>query len=156
MDPLKLKPEEFKLFAQPPSGLVFLEDATFAQSAVALQRRKPSYSADVRIDAAVHENVLTETYNIQCVPEAGRVERLLVHLAHPRESNLEWNLAGGNSGQFSARKMSPGEQASTAMPPDGEVWELNLQLARPGAFEIARRPIDSASPGNSYFPGFGR
>ena len=115
---------------------MFSEDAIFSQAAVALQRRKPSYSIDVRIDAAVQKNVLTETYTIECVPEAGRVDRLLVHLSHPRESHLEWNLAGGNSGQFSARKMSTGEQARTALPPEGEVWELNLQLARPGAFEL--------------------
>ncbi len=136
LDPLKLSPAESKLFSQPPVGMVFSEDAIFAQASVVLQRRKPSYSIDVRIDAAVQKNVLTETYTIQCVPEAGRVERLLVHLSHPRESNLEWNLAGGNSGQFSARKMSTGEQAQTALPPEGEVWELNLQLARPGAFEL--------------------
>lgn len=136
LDALKLSPAESKLFSQPPTGLVFVEDPIFAQAAVVLQRRKPSYSVDVRIDAAVQKNVLTETYTIECVPEAARVDRLLVHFAHPRESNLEWNLAGGNSGQFSARKMSTAEQASTALPPEGEVWELNLQLARPGAFEL--------------------
>jgi len=136
LDPLKLSPAESKLFSQPPTGLVFAQDPIFAQAAVALQRRKPSYSVDVRIDAAVQKNVLTETYTIECVPEAGRVDRLLVHLSHPREAALEWNLAGGNSGQFSARKMSAGEQARTALPPEGEVWELNLQLARPGAFEL--------------------
>lgn len=136
LDPLKLSPAESKLFSQPPTGLVFIEDPIFAQAAVTLQRRKPSYSVDVRIDAAVQKNILTETYTIECVPEAARVDRLLVHLSHPRESNLEWNLAGGNSGQFSARKMSTGEQARTALPPEGEVWELNLQLVRPGAFEL--------------------
>jgi hypothetical protein len=136
LDPLKLSPTESKLFSQPPTGLVFVEDPVFAQAGVTLQRRKASYSVDVRIDAAVQKNVLTETYTIECVPEVARVDRLLVHLSHPRESNLEWNLAGGNSGQFSARKMSTGEQARTALPPEGEVWELNLQLVRPGAFEL--------------------
>ncbi len=136
IDPLKLSPAELRLFPQPAAGFVFAEDAAFAQAAVALQRRKPNYAADIRIDAAVQKNVLTETYTIQCVPEAARVDRLLVHFSHARDASLEWSLAGGNSGQFSARRLSAGEQTQTALPPGGEVWELNLQLARPGAFEV--------------------
>jgi hypothetical protein len=136
LDPLKLSPDEVTLFAQPPSGLVFSQDAAFAQAAVALLRRKPSYTASILIDAAVQKNVLTETYTIGCAPEAARVERLLVHLSDRRDAPLEWSLAGGTSGQFSARRISAAEQAQVALPPGGEAWELNLQLVRPGAFEL--------------------
>ena len=134
---LNLSPSELKLFVQPPTGLLFREDSTFAQASVTLQRRKANYSVDLRLDAAVLKNVVTETYSIQCTPEAtARIERLLVQFSHARDVPLEWSLAGGSSGQFSARKISAAEQAQTGLPAGGEVWELSLHLARPGPFEL--------------------
>jgi hypothetical protein len=145
LDPLKLSPAEAGLFAHPPADAVFSDDAAFLQAGVTLERRKPTYSADLRIDAAIQDRLLSETYTIECVPEAARVERLLVHFSHAQESPLEWNLAGGNSGQFSARKLSPAEQAQTSAHASGEVWELNVRLARSGPFElraIRSRPLE--------------
>lgn len=134
---LELSPTEAKLFAQPPTGLLFAEDETFAQTTVTFQRRKPNYTVDLRLDAAVLKNNVTETYSIQCAPEAAaRVERLLVQFSHERDVPLEWSLAGGSSGQFSARKISAAEQAQSGLPAGGDVWELSLQLTRPGPFEL--------------------
>jgi len=151
-DALTLLPAELQLFAPPPSGTVLLQDAAFARGTLVVERRKPSYSAEVRIDAVIQregpsgssggpesapaQQTLTETYTVHCVPDAARVERLLVHFSQARETPLEWNLAGGNSGQFSARRISAGEQAQRGLPPGGETWELSLHLARPGAFEL--------------------
>ncbi len=142
-DAVQLKPAELQLFPLPPNGLLFAEDAVFAQAAVGLERRKPSYRVDIRIDAAVQKKQLTETYTIQCVPEAARVERLLLRFSEAHEIPLEWNMAGGNSGQLSARRISAGEQAQVGLPAGGEVWEINVRLARPGPFELrAIRSID--------------
>ncbi len=135
-DALGLSVGEAQLFAQPPSGLLFVEDAMFAGSTLALERRRPSFAADIRLDAAAQKDSLTETCTIQCVPESARVERLLVQFSVDRQVPLEWSLAGGNSGQFSARRLAAGEQRLAGLPGGGEVWELNLRLARPGAFEL--------------------
>ncbi|MBI3838756.1 MAG: hypothetical protein HY288_12595 [Planctomycetia bacterium] len=135
-DPLELAPAELQLLPQPPNGLLFVEDSSFAQATVALQRRKPSYAADIRIDAAVQKNALTETYTIQCIPEAVRVERLVVRFSQARDVPFEWTLAGGSSGQLSARRLSVDDPAPLGLGAGGEVWELNLQLVRPGPFEL--------------------
>ncbi len=135
-DVLAMSPAETQLFPSQPTGLLFVEDEVFSQSTVGFERRRPSYTADIRIDAAVQKQVLTETYTIQCVPEAARVERLLIRFSHGRDVPLEWNLAGGNSGQFSVRKISPGEQAQAGLSGGGEAWEVSLRLARPGPFEL--------------------
>ena len=136
LDPFKLTPVESRLFPQAPTGFLFAADAAFSQSTIALERLKASYAAEIRIDAAVQQDSLVETYTIQCTPETSRVDRLLVRLSQARETPLEWNLAGGNSGQFSARKISAAEQAQVGLVEGGEAWELSLHLARPGAFEL--------------------
>jgi hypothetical protein len=135
-DPLELTPAELQLFPQPPDGLLFVEDLNFAQATVASERRKPSYAADIRIDAAVQKNVLTETYTFQCTPETARIERLLVQFSQARDNPLEWTLAGGSSGQLSARRLSADDRPQLELPAGSEAWELNLQLVRPGPFEL--------------------
>ncbi|REK11583.1 MAG: hypothetical protein DWQ37_13805 [Planctomycetota bacterium] len=137
LEPDNLTAEQLQLFVQLPDGPVFVENDVFGRASVARERRRPNYSVDIHIDAAVREGKLAETYTIHCVPDAARVERLLVHFSQPREIPLQWNLAGGNnSGQFSARKLTSGEQAGLGLPPSGEVWELLLEIARPGPFEL--------------------
>ncbi len=116
--------------------MLFVLDAAFGQSTVAIERRRASYTAEIRIDASVNSGVLTETYTVRCAAETTRVDRLLVRFSEARESPLEWSLAGGNSGQFSARRLSPGEQEQVGLPEGGEAWELNLQLVRAGDFEL--------------------
>jgi hypothetical protein len=136
LDPLELEPSQLELFPKAPNGLVFAEDSVFGQSSVALDRQKASYTAEIRIDAVVQKDALTETYAIQCTPEAARLERLLVRLSQSRVAPLEWSVAGGNSGQFSARKLSAAEQAQSGLPAGGEAWELSLRLVRSGPFEL--------------------
>jgi hypothetical protein len=136
LDPLELGPAALELFARAPNGLLFAEDPVFAQSVVAIDRRKPSFTADIRIDAVVQRDVLTETYTLSCVPESASVERLLVRLSQARPAALEWKLAGVNSGQFSARRISAGEQAQAGLSAGGEAWEISLRLSRPGPFEL--------------------
>jgi len=136
LDPLNLTTEQSRLFPERPVGALFAVDATFAQSTVGLERRRARYTADIRIDAAVQGGMLTETYTIQCVPETSRVDRLLVRFSESREAALDWNLAGANSGQFSARRMTQREQAQNGLPDGGESWEINLHLERPGPFEF--------------------
>ena len=137
-DAAQLGVAQLQLFAQPPTGTLFAEDAVFARSTAGLERRKPRFSADIRIDVAVQNARVTETYAIGCVPETARVERVLIRFSHAREAPLEWSLAGGTSGQFSARKLTAGEQAQRGLAPGGEAWEVGLFLARGGPFELPR------------------
>ncbi|MGD9724246.1 MAG: hypothetical protein AB7O59_23990 [Pirellulales bacterium] len=136
LDPLKLTPQQAQRFVEPPAGALFSADEGFAASTIGLERRRASYTADIRIDAAVQGHLLTETYAIGCAPETTRVDRLLVRMSEVRTSPLEWSLAGANSGDFSARKLTAAEQTQNGIAVGGEVWEINLQLEKPGAFEL--------------------
>ncbi len=147
LDPLKLTSQQVKMFSQPPTGVLFSYNAAFARSMVGLERRRARYTADIRVDAAVQDDLLTETYTIQCTPETSRVDRLLIRFSHAREAPLEWNLAGANAGQFSARPLTAREQSAVGLPAGGEAWEVTLQLARPGAFEL--RAVRSTAFGAS-------
>ena len=96
-DTLGLTAAETQLFPRPPSGVLFVDDALFAQSSLAVERRKPNYAVDIRIDAAVQKDSLAETCTIQCVPEATHaIDRLLVRFSQAREAPIEWSLAGGD------------------------------------------------------------
>jgi hypothetical protein len=157
-DVLQLTPAESQLFVQPPESLLFADDSGFRQSTMTLKRRRPSYTADIRIDASVQKDVLTERYIFECVPEAARIERLLVHVSQARDVPLEWTLAGGNTGQLSARRISAGEQGQAGLPTGGEVWEVALRLVRQGPFEVrasrsvhfvAETPLALASVGEA-------
>ncbi len=136
MDPLNLTPQQLELFPERPLGALFAADTSFAQSTVGIDRQRARYSADIRIDAAVQSDTLVETYTIQCVPETTRMDRLLVRFSEARDAPLEWSLAGANSGQFSARRLTESEQAQNALSEGGEAWEINLQLERSGSFEL--------------------
>ncbi len=136
LDPLKLTAQQLNLFSQPPDGVLFSYNAAFARLTVRLERRRARYAADIRVDAAVQDKLLTETYTIQCTPETSRVDRLLVRFSQARDVPLDWNLAGANAGQFSARMLTESEQSSVGLPAGGEAWEVTVQLARPGAFEL--------------------
>jgi hypothetical protein len=143
LDQTTISGEQRALFGLGGDGSIYLDDERFTQAGLSIQRRKASYAADIHIDAVVQQGSLTETFRIQCTPEAVRVDRLLVHVSQPRETPLEWSLAGGNnSGTFSARKLSAGEQTESGIRTSGEVWELLLGLTRPGAFELrAQRTV---------------
>ncbi len=78
-----LDEKQLQLFPQLPAGPVFVDDDHFAQATVTLERRKAQYTAEIHIDAAVQDQSLTETYTIQCLPDAARVDRLLVHFRSP-------------------------------------------------------------------------
>ncbi len=149
LDPLKLTAAQTRLLPQPTAGVLFDADALFVRSTVGVERRKASYAVDIRIDAVLQDDVLTETYTFECVPETSRIDRLLVRLSQPRDAPLEWNLAGANSGQFAARRITPAEQTQVGLPEGGEAWEITLQLAHPGAFglrAVRSTRLDDATP----------
>ncbi len=135
-DLASLTPEQLKLFTRPPQAAVFVAEELADDAVLSVEPERPEYSANVHVDVVVQNRSLTETVTILCTPATSRVDRLLVQLSGRRSEALKWSLAGGNnSGDFSARRLSAGEQSKLGLP-EGEVWELVLKLTRPGTFEV--------------------
>ncbi|MBU4397744.1 MAG: hypothetical protein KKE86_00270, partial [Planctomycetes bacterium] len=113
------------------------------------------YSGTIRMTAEVGNRAVRETCLLRCVPEAGRVERVLVRLAPSRPKPPDWTLDGRGDGQFRARRWSDQERAAAGLDPSIETWELTLRRPRNVPFEIAAvretiiKPRPSVAPNNS-------
>ncbi len=135
IDPQTLDAPTLGLFAEPPRGLVFEDNANAAKLRITLQPQSPSYSGTVRVEAGVVDGQLREKYAFHCVPQSARVDRVLVHFSHRRDTPPQWTLGAGDGRQISARQWSVAEQGSALLPPEGETWELTFR-SRSVPFEI--------------------
>ncbi len=90
----KLTPAELELFADPPAGLLFLDDPGAAAAEIAVEPKKPAYSGVVLVEAEVHRDRLQESYLLRCVPESTRVDRVVIQLSEARDVSPQWTLAG--------------------------------------------------------------
>ncbi|NQU26549.1 MAG: hypothetical protein HQ567_35140, partial [Candidatus Nealsonbacteria bacterium] len=88
----KLDAAEAALFEETPRALLFADDGAAAGLQVALQRRRESYSAEIRVDASVAGGKLREHYTLRCTPKSPRVDRVMVHFSHPRDARPVWTL----------------------------------------------------------------
>ena len=148
---------EVGLFAEPPQGLLFECDDRAGPLEVSLVAEKPKYTGTVRIEAAIGGGVLRERSLLRCVPEAGRVDRLLVQFFPRRDTAPRWILGGADDRELSVRKWSKSEQAAAGYGDSVETWELTLRRPRSTAFEITAvrevelqnkqpRPVVATSP----------
>jgi hypothetical protein len=131
-----LSAEELELFANPPGDLLFLDDAGAAGAEIAATPQKPAYSCDILVTANVSKDRLQENYVLRCVPEAARVDRVMIQLSQSRDAPPQWTLGSEDDKQLSARRLSKGEQISAGLGTAGETWEITLRRPRSAAFEI--------------------
>lgn len=136
VEPGSLQGEQRQLFAQPPDGLLFKNDAAAADLQISLQPQEPSYTGEVRAEAFVGDGTLREGYRLRCVPRSGLVRRVLVHFSVPREAPLQWSLVSEDESQLAARRLPSDEQVAVQGPPEDETWELKLARPQNAPFEI--------------------
>ncbi len=124
-------------FAQPPRGLLFEDDGAAAALKVSLVAQKPSYSAVIRVEAIVDQDSLTESYELRCVPEAGRrMDRVHVRFSRARKAPLRWQSVSDDDEQNWTVRREPTKESATDEISDGESWEIRLRPARSVPFEI--------------------
>jgi len=151
IDPQSLTAAERELLAEPPTGLLFEDDATASRLQVSLEPKKPRYWAAIRVEAAASGQNLVESYRIACVPEGGRVDRLLIQFAVPEGTPLPWVLSGEGEGRLSVRPWQPAGPSGLPAPAQGRTWEVTLRRPRNLPFEVrATRvsPLGKAMPVN--------
>ena len=144
IDPAGLSAGDLGLLAEPPVGTLFDANGAGSGLQVSMERKTPRYGATIRVDAAVSERTLVESYRIQCVPEGSQVDRLLVHFSRARNAPFEWGLDAGDDRQL---KVRPWQAAGRSGPSQGETWEVLLRQARSTPFEVrATRTSPMAQP----------
>jgi hypothetical protein len=162
----ELTTSEREVLGRRPGELVFRDDVEAEGIEVSLDKRKPMYTAVIRVEAVALGAALQENYVLACaVPKSAEVDRVLVRLAHRRPEPMRWSLEGDEAA-VSARRLpprpatdrdraSPGARAAAAgRSDDGETWELVLRRPPTAALEIrgvretrfdAPRPINLLS-----------
>ncbi len=114
LDPQQFTPAESRLFVEPPTGLVMAITPAADRLRVGTAPRKPGYTGNINIDVLVDGTSLTETFIFRCVPQSSRLDRVLVFCSHARSAPLRFSLAGGSSGQISARRLPTENYAASA------------------------------------------
>jgi hypothetical protein len=127
---------EKELLSRQPGELIFRDDAEAEGIEVSLDKRKPMYTATIRVEALALGEMLQETYLLTCaVAKAGEVDRILVRLAHRRREPVHWSLEGDEAA-VSARRVPPRPTAPGERAEEGETWELLLRHPAATALEI--------------------
>ena len=161
--PDDLAPAELALFAAKPGDLLFECNSRSSSLAISLVAREARYSGTIRVDASVGDRTLREEFVLRCVPQSGRVDRVLVRLFPRRDAPPRWTLSDSGAGvspalaagtagpqddRVSARRWSSKEDAAAGVDPSMETWELTLRRPRGDAFEISgsRETAASALP----------
>jgi hypothetical protein len=93
LTPDALTPAQLALFATKPLDLLFESNARADSLTISLVAQRPTYSAAIKVDAALHDRLLREKIQLHCVPQSCQVDRLLVRLYPRREAPLEWTLS---------------------------------------------------------------
>src|SRR5690606_12897200 len=115
-----------ELFALPPQDLLFQQDDRANSLKISLADKPPKYAGTIQIDAMVDDGVAREQCTVRCVPESGRVDRVLIHFLPRRETAPRWTLGGEDDRQISARKLSADEQTAAGWNSAAETWEVKL------------------------------
>ncbi|MCC6123559.1 MAG: hypothetical protein IT426_01205 [Pirellulales bacterium] len=126
-----------ELFSVSPGELLFSEDAFGADAEVAVESRRPEYSAAIHMEAEAAGGRLRESWNVRCVPGTAHVERILVRLSERSESPPQWKPVGAEGLALTARKASNGEPGASATKNGAEIWELVFSRPQSAPFEFA-------------------
>ena len=68
---------ERELFAAEPRGRLFVDDSQAAALRIALEPPRVGYAASLRVEVTQAGLLLQEAYRLHCVPQAGKVDRLV-------------------------------------------------------------------------------
>ena len=128
-------------------ALVFRADRHAQALRLSVTAGEPPLSADIRVDATVGADSLSESTTIRCTPGGAGVSRLLVAFFPARPGAVEWSVAGMDAQKMDVRRIvSPAahEEASDAM---AEPWEVVLREPQQAPFVLEARVV---TPGWKY------
>ncbi len=152
-DVKELTPAELDLFADAPGELLLRDSDGAANVRLVLTARKPSLSADIRLEAVISRGVLEENYTFSCTPaKTAPVDSLVVHLTGHRDNPLSWSIDGLDETRLSAHRSTAARGAAAGLTADEEVWEVALGNRRSVPFELHATRKTRIAPGAPGLP----
>ncbi|MCS7304849.1 MAG: hypothetical protein NZ602_07055 [Thermoguttaceae bacterium] len=136
INPRQAEPKNWELVDKISEGVLFFATAQTQSLQWLLRPRLSQYRAKIHIDVVASAKSVSERYRIECIPEGGRLERVLIALSHGRPEPVQWSLSGDTERQWSLRRLTDKDLPTDPLPPGGEAWEIQLRPARSGAFII--------------------
>ena len=154
--PQRSQPAEQELFAAPPAGLIFEDNAGAAALKIASGERKPTFSGEVLVEIVASKDRLRENF-IALTPESAGIDRVIVQLSQSGKVPPRWTLASEDDKPLSIRQWSKSEQAGAGLIA-GEIWELTLRRPQSTPFKSwhARGGFRRSSTGLSGVAARGR
>ncbi len=148
----QLDKETLAWLAPQSSAAVFSSRADIGRVEVQLVRGTRRLGASTDVAVMAQAGRLTESYEIECRPDAAGVERLRVQFSPPRRAPLEWSLPDAmEPSNVKAVRISPpppDEVGSAAPAPPAEIWEIAFGRRQTAPITIvAQRPARSWSGG---------
>ncbi|MHB8952804.1 MAG: hypothetical protein ACYC4U_07465 [Pirellulaceae bacterium] len=136
VDPDGLSPADAGRLRPRQGGVVFVDNDQADRLTINIMREDPEYAAVVHVDVEVNQNVLAESYRIECTPDSTPVSQLRLHLSETRPVPLTWQFAGGENAILDARRLTGEQQAPASLQRTGETWEITLRTPQATPFEI--------------------
>jgi hypothetical protein len=127
-----LTPRERTLFASSAAGRLCEGAASDSNAAIRLAPKKGAYDATVQLDAELSAGRLQQRFRIECRPQGGGIDHVLVYLSQAASEPLVWTLDETHE-PLVAERMPTSDPRLRGLPPGGELWLLHLRrlYARP-------------------------
>ena len=129
-----LSDKEVEQLSAVEGGLYFIDERAVDDIRVQSNKERV-FSGSLNVDVDVQAEATVETYHVECRPESGRIERLLVHLRRKRSQPVTWMLVGEANEELTARLLTEAEQRRVGIS-GGETFELKVQTPRNSAFRV--------------------
>jgi len=136
ISPEDLDAETRELLPAARQRLVFSHDSRADNLRIALRKRPPGYTGDIHVEASVSAETMRESYRFRCTPQSSHVDHLLIHFSHARGVPPQWSCGSEEGQPVPASRLTPAEQTSAGMGPDGETWKISLLPTCDQPFEI--------------------
>ncbi|MCE9547415.1 MAG: hypothetical protein K8T25_18240 [Planctomycetia bacterium] len=121
--------------------LIYADDAGADRLEAALLGPAGGHTADIEIALRRGNRLVEESYRISCSPDAGGIDRLLVHVSQVRPEALNWSLADDPTQRLRVRLQTEAQQQEAGFS-GGETWEISLERPRTRPFTlIAERSL---------------
>jgi len=138
IDPGQLDAAARSRFQDWSADLIVQDDRGAKRLEAGLVRQAASHAADIQVTMHVHRGTLEEVARIQCRPDSGGLDRLLIHASQLRTVPFQWSLVGEEGVALSANRLSDAAQREAGYA-GGETWEIVLDRPRTAPFTLAAR-----------------
>lgn len=126
-----LTPEDLALLADRKWDILFECNVRSSRMEVSPVAQAAAYAAAIHMEVILGETTVQERGVFQCVPQSGKVNRVLVQLSPRRNTVPRWTMDNRADNLMSARRL-PSLEAGAS----GETWELTLRRSQADPFEI--------------------